>query len=262
MNDLKKIIFFTKLIQYTGYSSLLFLIGYSFFTNWWWFLASIIYYKFVVGLFGNQIAQHRYASHKSFKTGPLRHKFLAWISILSGFSPVIYAAVHRHHHVYSDTENDIHSPRVSLWHASIGWTGDWSTEYFNLKKFKIPFDIMRDKDFWFVHLHGYKIFILLTISLLLLNWKIAVFILLAGVGWNHFHMGFVRSALTHIKLPGSYKNFDIDDDSWNNQWLHYFDLGEGLHNNHHKYPNRYDEAFFHGEFDFAGWVTEKIFVKV
>jgi fatty-acid desaturase len=73
-------------------------------------------------------------------------------------------------------------------------------------------------------------------------------------------MGFVRSALTHIKLPGSYKNFDIDDDSWNNKWLHAFDLGEGLHNNHHKYPGRYNEACMPGEFDFAGYLVEKLFV--
>ena len=73
-------------------------------------------------------------------------------------------------------------------------------------------------------------------------------------------MGVIRSALVHIKLPGSYKNFELADNSWNNKWIHAFDLGEGLHNNHHKYPSRYNEACKPDEFDFAGWLVKKFFI--
>lgn len=253
MQDLRTIVVTTRIIQYLGYASLLGLISYSLFNSWWWFLASILYYKFIVGLFSNQISQHRYISHNSFKTGALRHKFLAWASLLTSVSPVLYASIHRHHHNHSDTEKDPHSPSISIWHA----LGSLNKE--ELSKIRPALDVMRDRDFMFVHKHGQKIFVLLFAIVFIISWKIAVFILLAGVGWNHLHMTVIRSALVHMKLPGSYKNFELADNSWNNKWIHAFDLGEGLHNNHHRYPNRYNEACVPGEFDFAGWIVKKFF---
>jgi len=250
------IILLTRIFQITGLFSVLWLVAYSFNNGWIWFVVSIIYYKLVVGLFANQIAQHRYISHSSFKTDIIRHRLLSWISILTGISPVIYAGIHRHHHVYSDTENDLHSPKVSFYHSAFGWFN-----YVNsASKIKYPFDIIRNPTLWFVHKYGHLFLLLLIGIVSLLSWKAAVFVILAGVGWNFIHMGVVRSALVHIKLPGSYKNFDIDDNSWNNKYLQFFDIGEGLHNNHHKYPNRYNQAMISGEFDPAGWLVEKFFV--
>lgn len=254
--ELKLILLFTKVFQITGYIALAALVVYSFYFGWWWFLFSFVYYKLVVGLFSNQISQHRYFSHRSFTTGPKRHKFLCWVSVLSGFSPVMYASVHRHHHLHSDKEQDPHSPRVSFYHSVVGWTGNDSK---NLK-IRPAVDWMRDPTAWFIHRNGYKIFLILFALTFIVSWKIAVFLLLAGVGWNYIHMGVLRSALMHIKLPGSYKNFDLDDDSWNNKYLQFYDIGEGLHNNHHKYPNKYNQATAKHEIDPVGIIVKKLFV--
>ena len=257
---LKIIVLLTRMFQLTGLLSLLLLVVYSINYGWTWFLISIIYYKIVIGMLANQIAQHRYISHNSFKTGILRHKLLSWISILSGISPVIYAGIHRHHHVHSDTENDPHSPNKSFYHSAFGWFNGWNNYISGGIKVKYPFDVIRDPTLWFVHRYGHLFLISLIVIVFLLSWEFAIFVMLAGLGWNFLHMGVVRSALIHLKLPGSYKNFDINDNSWNNKYIQAFDIGEGLHNNHHKYPNRYNQAVQSHEFDPVGWVVEKFFV--
>jgi fatty-acid desaturase len=254
------IILLTRTFQIFGLLSLLWLLVYSFNYGWLWFLISFVYYKVVIGMLANQIAQHRYISHNSFKTGPMRHKFLSWISILTGISPVIYAGIHRHHHVHSDTENDPHSPNVSFYHSAFGWFNGWSNYINGSVKVKYPFDIIRDPTHWFVHRYGHLFLILLISITFLLSWKFTIFVILAGLGWNFIHMGVIRSALVHTKLPGSYKNFDITDNSWNNQYIQFFDIGEGLHNNHHKFPNKYNQATTNKEFDPVGWLVEKYFV--
>jgi stearoyl-CoA desaturase (delta-9 desaturase) len=250
-----KNILFTKFCQLAGYISLVFLIFYSINYGIEWFVISFLYYKIVVGLLGNQIAQHRYFSHKGFVTGPRRHKLLTFASLLTGISPIVYASIHRHHHVHSDTLEDPHSPVYSFWNSFIGWTFKFDL------KVKPAMDLLKDK--YVVYMHKNFVYIISTLLLLtfLINWKIPVFVILAGMGWNSLHMGLFRSVLVHTKIPGSYRNFETSDRSWNNKFLQILDIGEGLHNNHHRYPVRYDQAVESHEFDPAGWIVRKLFSK-
>jgi len=125
------------------------------------------------------------------------------------------------------------------------------------KNIKPAVDLMRDDFLMLLHEKLYWYLFLVSAVLFLYNWQIAVYIFLAGIGWNYLHMGLIRSALVHIKLPKSYKNFDAGDNSYNNKYLQLIDIGEGLHNNHHQYPNKYNQALMPGEFDPAGWIVEK-----
>jgi fatty-acid desaturase len=100
-----------------------------------------------------------------------------------------------------------------------------------------------------------------TVVLAVIDWQIAVYVFLAGIGWNYLHMGLLRSALVHTRLPGSYRNFEVDDHSYNNKYLQLVDIGEGLHNNHHAYPNKYNQALVAGELDPAGWIVDKFLKK-
>lgn len=238
-----------RLVQVIGYAALILLLAFG---TWPWIVISLIYYKLVVGLFGNQIAQHRYFSHNSFSTSPNKHKFLALVSLTTGISPIVYASVHRHHHKYSDADKDIHSPNQGLIHSIFTWP--WNIQSKNIKP---AVDLMRDNFLVLLHEKLYWYLFLITAVLLLCNWQIAVYIFLAGIGWNYLHMGLIRSALVHIKLPGSYKNYKLEDNSYNNKYLQLLDIGEGLHNNHHQYPNRYNQAINPGEFDPAGWIVNK-----
>lgn len=239
---------FTQIVGYTALAALLV------FGSWVWILLSLIYYKLVVGLFGNQIAQHRYFSHRSFTTTDYKHRFLACVSLTTGISPIVYASIHRHHHRYSDSEKDIHSPKQGLVHSVFTWP--WNIN----SNVKPAVDLMRDPLLINLHSNLYKYLIGASLILLLIHWQLAVYIFLAGIGWNYLHMGLVRSALVHIKLPGSYRNFDVDDQSYNNKYLQLVDIGEGLHNNHHAYPNKYNQACVPGELDPAGWIVKKFFI--
>jgi len=238
-----------KLTQIIGYAALLAVLCSG---SWFWIVLSLVYYKLVVGLFGNQIAQHRYFSHKSFTTNKTLHQLLATVSITTGISPIVYASIHRHHHKHSDEDNDIHSPKHGFIHSVLTWA--WNIRATNIKP---AVDLMRDDFLVFLHEDLYTILSVITVLLAVIDWRIAVYVFLAGIGWNYLHMGLLRSALVHTRLPGSYRNFDAGDNSYNNKFLQLVDIGEGLHNNHHKYPSKCNQACIPGEVDPAGWIVEK-----
>lgn len=224
--------------------------------EWMLVLWSYLYYKIVIGMFGNQIAQHRYFSHMGFKTTRPKEIFLYCVALTTGINPLSYALGHRHHHKYSDTARDRHShynkftdifsPILMNGKAEIDlgcYPKELSKKFQTLEKFQ-----------WHI------IIAYLTVATLI-SWKFLVFFVLAGVAWNYIHMVLFRVLLVHHKLPGSYINFNTNDQSWNNKFIQLLDWGEGLHNNHHRYPNRYDQAIRPDEFDPVGWVVGKVFAE-
>lgn len=249
-----------------GVACWLFSFTYGFSTgDWTWPIIAFLVSKIIV-IPANHIAMHRYFTHRSFETTKVKHIFLTWASVLIGAgSPVLYAASHRHHHKYSDKEFDIHSPQNSVIESLGMWELKPQEWFFNEKKVRtIPKDIIRDPTVKFVHHHYYKIWAALSLFFialgLLVSWKIPVFILFAPLGWYIFGSGVFVTTLSHIKIPGSYRSHITEDNSQNHKWIHWYTLGEGLHNNHHAHPGAYNQAMSPGEFDFSGWVVKKFFV--
>jgi len=248
--DYRELMLIQKIIAVFGILALAWLF---YDAGWLMILSSYIYYKIVVGLLGNQIAQHRFFSHRNFKTGNVRQWILYLSSLTTGINPVQYAIVHRHHHAHSDTDNDIHSVHRR-------WSDIFTPLTYNvsIKNIKISRVIehpaqKKINKFWWI------LFIAYCLAFLVVGWQWTVYFALAGVGWNYAHMILLRVWLVHVKLPGSYRNIDTVDKSWNNKWIQMVDLGEGLHNNHHAFPNRYNQAIEKNEFDPAGWVIERLF---
>ena len=66
---------------------------------------------------------HRYFSHRSYKTNRVMQFFIAFLGQTSAQRGAIWwAAVHRHHHLHSDTPEDVHSPRhFGFWYSHFGW---------------------------------------------------------------------------------------------------------------------------------------------
>lgn len=221
---------------------------------------SYLYFR-VLWFFTNGIALHRYFAHKAFKTGPVRHKFLAWITVLGGVgSPFTWAIHHRHHHLHSDMPNDLHSPKDSIIKSMLGtWAIEpmswWTDKGVNT----IPKDLYRDKTVMFINTHYYKIWtFIFFLSLLIAGWQFCLFFVMAPVGWNLFH-GAITNCLNHMHIPGSYRNYQTSDQSQNHKWINIYFLGDGLHNNHHAQPGNYNQAHAPGEFDFGAWVIKKFF---
>lgn len=226
----------------------------------YWFI-SYLYIRILL-FFTNNIALHRYFAHKSFKTGIKRHIFLAWLTVLAGSSsPFAWAIQHRHHHLYADTKNDLHSPLVNKWKSMFGTWAIMPMSFWIKKEVKtIPEDLYRDTTVMFIHKNYYKIWSLIfLIAFILGGWEFCLFYVLAPVGWNLFH-GSLNNYFNHLKIPGSYRNYDTDDNSQNHKLINIFLLGEGLHNNHHAEAWNYNQAHRIDEFDLGAWITRRLFV--
>lgn len=250
-----------NIFWWSGIISLIGLILWTVFTGeWWWLVLIAISHKFISPI-ANGIALHRYFSHRSFKTGPLRHKFLLWISVLGAAgSPISYASVHRHHHKYTDTPRDIHSPHVSRLEAWGWWVTrppEWFIDQKQMGDF--PKDLIRQSDVAFVHRHYYKFWMFFALVSLAISWKMLLLFTLPYIGFYAIMSALIVNVYSHIKIWGSYRNFETDDRSQNNKWIHWWSLQEGLHNNHHYDMSKYDQAMRPGEFDPAGWIVRKFF---
>jgi stearoyl-CoA desaturase (delta-9 desaturase) len=245
-----------------GLSGVICAAGYALYhQEYLYWLISYIYFR-VLWFFTNGIALHKYFAHRSFKTGPKRHKFLSWVTVLGGVgSPYMWAIQHRHHHQHSDTELDLHSPKENKLKAAIGfWVLSpiqWWTDVKQVKPFLK--DLHRDSTVMFIHRHYYKIWMtILTASVVLFGLKFTVFFVLAPIGWNFLHSA-LTNWLNHTPIFGSYRNYDTDDHSQNHKWINVFLLGEGMHNNHHAFPSNYNQNHRDGEFDLSGVVIKKFF---
>ena len=66
---------------------------------------------------------HRYFSHRAYRTSRVFQFILAFLAQSSAQKSVLWwAAKHRHHHLYSDTQTDIHSPHhKGFIYSHFGW---------------------------------------------------------------------------------------------------------------------------------------------
>lgn len=202
----------------------------------------------VVLYFGRMFAvtagYHRYFAHRAFETSRWFQLLLA-IGATSSIQrgPLWWAAHHRAHHLYSDTERDLHSPVIDVfWHSHFGWlfAGNADTDWKRVRDFaKYPELVWLDR----YHL----------VPPVLLG--IAV---VAAVGWAGFFIGFGLSSvlvwhstflvnsLTHV---WGKKRFATNDESRNSLLIALVTMGEGWHNNHHRYMNSARMGFYPREID-------------
>lgn len=225
-------------------------IGIYYTSSWNWLFLGVVMYLFV-GLFAANISMHRYISHKSFETGPLREKFLKYVSILSCFgSPISWSALHRHHHEHSDTKKDIQNPK------EIGAVKSWSSLYPNTNiSPKLIGDLLRDKDIKFIHNNYFKIITFIYIILFLINPMLLIwgFVFPAVLS---FHGAAAIGVIPHYSWAG-YKVADSKDDSVNSPLASLLSLGEGWHNYHHYKPTDYRHGHKWWEIDQSAWIIEK-----
>ena len=261
-------IFKYRFMWFAGVVGLLGTLAYTVYSgDWMYWLASYIYFR-CLWFFTNNIGLHRYFAHRGYKTGPKRHKFLAWITVLAGVgSPFTWTIHHRHHHQYSDVfdENgytkDIHSPNENKWASIFGTWAIQPLEWWTVEKQvrTVPKDLVKDPTVMFIHKWYYPMWSAIFVgSWLLVDWQFTLFFVLQPIGWNLVH-GALINYFNHTKWPGSYRNYDSNDTTWNNVYIHMFLLGEGLHNNHHAQGWNYNQAHKPGEFDPAAWVIDHFF---
>src|SRR6185437_14606834 len=89
--------------------------------QWKWLAVCVGLY--IVRMFGLTAGYHRYFSHRSYKLSRVPQFIMAFLGTLTVQKGVLWwAANYRHHHKFSDQENDIHSPvQCCFWWSHVGW---------------------------------------------------------------------------------------------------------------------------------------------
>lgn len=203
----------------------------AFFVHFRWSSVELLLAIYVVRMFGITAGYHRYFSHRTYKLGRGWQFLMAFLAETSGQKGVLWwAAHHRVHHRYADQDPDIHSPlKREFWWAHVGWV--LSNEYDNYDPALIQ-DFGKYPELRWLDKH-YMVPPVVLAAVLLLSGGPGAFV------WGFvlstvllFHGTFTINSVAH--LWGS-RRFDTSDDSRNNFVLAIVTLGEGWHNNHHKF---------------------------
>jgi stearoyl-CoA desaturase (delta-9 desaturase) len=200
---------------------------------------------YVVRMFGVTAGYHRYFSHRSFKTSRAGQFVLAWLAQSSAQRGAMWwAAVHRHHHLHSDTEEDVHSPRHrGFLYSHVGWVFDRRHEDTDVEA--VP-DLARYPEMrWLDRFQLVPAVVLAVACFAFGGWGMLV----VGFFWSTvllYHGTFFINSLAHVH--GS-QRYVTGDDSRNNWWLALITLGEGWHNNHHAYQRSTRQGFRWYEID-------------
>ena len=223
-----------------------------------WAAAAACLVTYLVRVFALTAGYHRYFSHNSFKTGRVFQFVLALLGASAGQAgPLWWGAQHRYHHNHADTDCDIHSPkRRGFYWAHLGWL-------FCRKYAKAPLDLMKDyakyPEIRWLDKYHVAAPILLILALYALGGWLEIrhpglrVTAAQMVVWGFFvstvlvyHATFSINSLMH--MVGT-RRFDTADDSRNNLWLALLTMGEGWHNNHHRYPLSARQGFYPWEVD-------------
>ena len=238
-----------------------------FWVGWSWTALWIALALYLVRMFAITGFYHRYFSHRTFKTSRFaQFLFAALGNTAIQRGALWWEATHRHHHKHSDQEEDTHSPVVSgFWWSHIGWltsSKNFPTDYSSIK------DLAKYPELVFLNRFDLIVPALFGISLYFLGCLLNYFFpSLETSGGQVFVWGFFVS--TVVLLHGTLminslahvfgrRRFETSDDSRNSLFLALITLGEGWHNNHHRYMASTRQGFYWWEIDITYYIL-KIF---
>ena len=212
----------------------------------------LLFAYYFVGMLFVVIGYHRYFSHRAFKTNRFFQFLLAFGAQMTAQKGVLWwAANHRHHHKYSDAEEDVHSPKQKgFWYSHVGWVlsnKHLETDYQMIKDYaKYPELIWLNKynilPAWIL---GFAIFFIGGASYLFFSFFMGIVLI--------WHATYTINSLSHVFGK---KRYVTRDTSKNNWFLALLTFGEGWHNNHHYYMHSARQGFFWYECDIAYYVIK------
>jgi stearoyl-CoA desaturase (Delta-9 desaturase) len=191
---------------------------------------------------------HRYLAHRAFKMNRAARfvwAFIATAAMQKG--PLWWAGHHVNHHRFADRDGDPHSPMVSgFYYAHIGWFLN-DTKYDRVERTN---PVIRDfsgvpeiawlEKYFFVPPLAMAVALFLFGGLPWLVWGFCLPTMTLA------HATFAINTVNH--MFGS-RRFETVDESRNNIVTAVFAVGEGWHNNHHRYQRAARNGFYWWEFD-------------
>ena len=213
-------------------------------THFSWTGVALCAGSYLIRMFAITGFYHRYFSHRTYRMGRVTQFLAAFLgATATQKGPMWWASSHRKHHKESDTENDPHNSREGFWHSHWLWFLYKETEPTDFESIpdleKYP-EIRMIDNYWVVPP------VILGVGLFLIG------------GWHWTVYGYFVS--TFFLSNGTYtinslmhfwgkQQYDTGDESRNHWLLALITLGEGWHNNHHRYQASTRNGFFWNEID-------------
>jgi len=203
------------------------------------FLITFVISYIVIYWLGVQAGAHKLFSHKTWT--PRNNKVRYFIAGLSCFGfmggPIIWAQIHRQHHLHEDTDLDPHSPKFGKIHSYYLWL-------FNIRDMPLMSvkDLLRDKTLVKINYYCREIVLYFLLFVILINFNVFAGILVAGI--LTFHSEMAVNTFLHYRNP--------EDKKWtsrNNKVLSLISGGSTLHKNHHLNLRLADLKVNNWEFD-------------
>lgn len=198
---------------------------------------------------------HRHFSHVAYQAHPfMRFFYLIFGACAMQNSALHWAADHRLHHRYTDTDKDPYNAGRGFWFSHMGWIFYKSPKD---RDFSLVADLQKDK--WVRWQHEYSVPIALIVGFggpALLGWffdRTLGFLLWGGlirVVFVH-HSTFLINSWAHMIGTQPYSRSDT---SRNSVWLAFFTNGEGYHNFHHRFPSDYRNGIRWYHWDPTKWL--------
>lgn len=204
---------------------------------------------YAVRIFAITAGYHRYFSHRSYRTSRAMQFVLAFVGTSAlQQGPLWWAAHHRAHHRYSDTEADVHSPQKGFWWSHVGW---FLSDKYNETDLEAVKDLAVFPELRFLDKHKYLAAVLLGTATFVVG------------GWSGLVVGFFASTIllwhgtfTINSLSHTFgsRRYATTDTSRNNPLLALITFGEGWHNNHHHYQASARQGLYWWELDIS-WLV-------
>lgn len=219
-----------------------------------WSLVAVWAASHFLRAIGLTLAFHRYFAHRAFELSRPARFFWALVGTAAmQKGPLWWAGHHISHHKYADRDGDPHSPAVSgFYYAHVGWF------LHDAKHATLPptNPVIRDfsrvpeiawLDRWYVVPPA-----LLAVALYLVG----------GYAWLVWGFSLATTTLAHatfsintINHLWGTRRFETPDESRNNALTAFFAVGEGWHNNHHRYQRAARNGFYWWEIDLTWYVV-------
>ena len=219
-----------------------------------WVEISVFVGTFALSTVGIGVAMHRLFVHRSFRCGPvMRTLFCAIATMAMQGSVLKWVSNHRRHHLHSDKPGDVHSPHYDgvgnryvsfvkgMLHAQGGWVWDQATtdgEYYAKDILADPIAMFFTRTRWYWYAMS-AIFIPGAIGYAFGGVHTMIGCVLFSGLFRSYVMTMATSlvnSVCHSDGRYGYRRFETNDGTTNELVTTILTFGEGLHNNHHRFP--------------------------
>ena len=220
------------------------------------FLAAYLINMTIISVF-----YHRGLTHGAVSFGPETRRWIGRLGVwTTGIDPKAWVCMHRQHHQFSDSPNDPHSPvHKGFWGVMIAQLHAYEGVLRGLIRRDPEVErLVEDLEFdvswpnrvgrWYLPYLAH-VAVAVVLGGISGSWALGLSYWLGMM--SHPIQGWIINSFGHA-FGG--RNFDTPDNSRNNHVAAWFVLGEGLQNNHHRFPASAKFAFRSGEIDMGYWI--------